>query len=46
MLGSDFPFDMGAPDPRSVVAAQAHLAPAALRAIDGETAREFLGLTA
>jgi aminocarboxymuconate-semialdehyde decarboxylase len=44
MLGSDFPFDMGAPHPRSAVTAQSDLSPAALRQIYSDTAREFLGL--
>jgi aminocarboxymuconate-semialdehyde decarboxylase len=44
MLGSDFPFDMGAPHPRSVVTAQADLSPTAVRRIYADTAREFLGL--
>jgi aminocarboxymuconate-semialdehyde decarboxylase len=43
MLGSDFPFDMGAPNPRSVVTAQADLPSAALSRIYTDTAREFLG---
>ena len=46
MLGSDFPFDMGAPDPRSVVAAQDDLSPASLTRIYADTAREFLGVIA
>ena len=45
MLGSDFPFDMGPPAPRSVVTAQAELSPEDRRAIDCDTAREFLGLS-
>jgi len=44
MLGSDFPFDMGAPNPRSVVTAQAGLSAVARRAIYLDTPREFLGL--
>ena len=44
MLGSDFPFDMGTPDPRSVVAVQSHLPPGALRRVYADTAREFLRL--
>ena len=44
MLGSDFPFDMGTPHPRSVVAAQRDLQPGALRHIYADTAREFLRL--
>ena len=44
MLGSDFPFDMGAPDPRAVVEAHDDLPAEALTRIYEGTAREFLGL--
>jgi len=44
MLGSDFPFDMGAPHPRAVVTAQADLSQEDVDRIYEGTAREFLGL--
>jgi aminocarboxymuconate-semialdehyde decarboxylase len=44
MLGSDFPFDMGAPAPCEVVEAQAALGPRARERIYGGNAAEFLGL--
>ena len=44
MLGSDFPFDMGAPSPRDVVESQTGLPVAARTAIYADTARAFLGL--
>jgi hypothetical protein len=43
MVGSDFPFDMGAAAPRAVVEAQT-LSPADRARIDRGTAAEFLGL--
>ena len=42
MLGSDYPFDMGDPDPVSSLAASG-LAPEIRTAIEGETAIRFLG---
>lgn len=42
MMGSDYPFDMGAPDPVASVAA-AELPPAARVAIEGGNAARFLG---
>jgi hypothetical protein len=43
MLGSDFPFDMGAPEPRTVVDAQS-LSSVDRARLYGGTAAEFLGL--
>jgi aminocarboxymuconate-semialdehyde decarboxylase len=43
MLGSDYPFDMGADDPAAFVAG-AGLDAGARAAIEGATARRFLGL--
>lgn len=43
MLGSDYPFDMGDPDPLGTLE-QAGLAPDALRGVRGETAMSFFRL--
>ncbi len=45
MLGSDYPFDMGDPDPLKSLA-EAALDPATQARIEGETAARFLGLPA
>jgi aminocarboxymuconate-semialdehyde decarboxylase len=44
MLGSDYPFDMGDPDPLGTLE-RAGLDAAATHAIGGETARSFFRLT-
>jgi aminocarboxymuconate-semialdehyde decarboxylase len=44
LLGSDYPFDMGEPDPVGFVAALEGLGEAELRAILGENARALFGL--
>lgn len=43
MMGSDYPFDMGVPDPVAAVA-EASLGPEARAMIEGGNARRFLGL--
>lgn len=43
MLGSDYPFDMGDPDPCATLSA-AGLPATAVVAIESDTARAFLGL--
>ena len=45
MLGSDFPFDMGDPDPLGTVE-KAGLTPEALKQVCGQTAERFFRLTA
>jgi len=43
MLGSDFPFDMGDPDPLGTVE-KAGLTPEALKQVCGDTAQAFFRL--